>query len=86
VLSCRDVTEQASDYLDQAMPFWARMMFRLHLGMCRHCQELVRQLELTTAALGSGAFAPAPADGPDDALLAAFQSEFGPDGPEDSDH
>ena len=84
MLSCREVTEQATEYLEGDLSFWRRLVIRLHLGMCRHCQEFVRQIELTAAALGTGAVDPAPAAGPDEALMAAFQSEFGGGGGDDS--
>lgn len=84
MLTCRELTEQASDYLDGSAPFWGRTMFRIHLGMCRHCKEFVRQLELTTAVLRSGALEPAPVGKtePGDDVVRAFRAEFG--GGEDS--
>ena len=74
MLSCRDITEQATEYLERSQPFWSRALFRLHLGMCRHCQEFVRQIELTADALRAAASPVGP--GPDDALMAAFVATF----------
>ena len=86
VLSCRDITEQASDYLEKTTPWRGRALFRIHLGMCRHCRELVRQLELTTAVLRSGVVDPVPAGitEPGDDVLSTFRSEFGNGGGDDS--
>jgi len=86
VLTCRDITEQATDYLEKTTPWWGRVLFRIHLGMCRHCREFVRQLELTTAVLRSGVVDPVPAGitEPGDDVVSAFRSEFGNGGRDDS--
>jgi len=34
------------------MSFWDRARFQLHLGMCRHCREYVRQMQKTRRLLG----------------------------------
>jgi anti-sigma factor RsiW len=52
MLSCREVTDKASDYLDDALPPGQRMALRMHLVMCRHCRRYLRQLRATVAALG----------------------------------
>lgn len=49
MLTCREVTECASDYLDGNLPFGRRLAFRLHLMMCRHCRRYVDQLARTVA-------------------------------------
>jgi anti-sigma factor RsiW len=51
MLSCREVTDKASDYLDAALPPGQRMALRLHLSVCRHCRRYLRQLRATVAAL-----------------------------------
>lgn len=43
MLKCRDIVEQASDYLDQDMSLRQRMNYRLHLFMCHHCRRFTRQ-------------------------------------------
>lgn len=48
---CEKVAEQASDYLDQNMSFSKRLKMRLHLLMCSHCRNFVRQFELTIGAI-----------------------------------
>ena len=46
MLNCREVTERASDFLDAALPWHARLQVRMHLLMCRFCREYVRQMAL----------------------------------------
>ncbi len=50
--SCREITEQASDYLDQNLSPWQRAAFRMHLLMCVYCRRHVKHLGLTVATLG----------------------------------
>ena len=50
--SCREITEQASDYLDQNLPPWKRAAFRMHLLMCIYCRRHVKHLGLTISTLG----------------------------------
>ena len=35
--SCKDVARYVSEEIDHPRPFWQRIMFRLHLAMCRMC-------------------------------------------------
>ncbi|MGF1613718.1 MAG: anti-sigma factor family protein [Gammaproteobacteria bacterium] len=51
MLNCRQVTDRASDYLDQALPFGERLQMRLHLLLCHHCRRYLRQLRATVQAL-----------------------------------
>ena len=51
MLNCREVTERASDFLDAALPWHARLRVRLHLMMCRFCREYVRQMALVARTL-----------------------------------
>jgi len=50
--TCKDVTEHASDYLDQNLPFMKRVAFRMHLFFCDNCSRYLAQLKLTIATLG----------------------------------
>ncbi len=52
MLVCRDVTELVTDFVEGRMSFWDRARFRLHIGMCRHCREYVRQMQKTAGLLG----------------------------------
>jgi len=51
MLSCRDVSEKASDYLDRNLPWWARAQVRMHLLLCEYCRRHVAQLKLVVESL-----------------------------------
>jgi predicted anti-sigma-YlaC factor YlaD len=61
MLTCRQLTELGTDYLEGRMPFGQRVSFQLHLGMCRHCRAYLRQLRLTIGTLGQLPAEPMPA-------------------------
>ena len=44
MLSCKEVTTQASDYLDGDLPLLRRLSFRLHLARCGFCRQFVSDL------------------------------------------
>ena len=52
MLSCRELTEVITDYLEGRMTLWQRLQFHMHLGMCRHCRLYLKQMRVTVAALG----------------------------------
>lgn len=52
MLSCRDITERASDYLDGDISGRQRLAIRMHIMICRHCRRLLRQLSLLRISLG----------------------------------
>jgi len=52
MLSCKEITEKASDYLDKDLPFFTRLKVKMHLRICVHCKRYVEQLQLTIQALG----------------------------------
>ncbi len=59
VLTCRDVTEHATDYMEGALPVRTRFAVRLHLALCRMCRAYLEQLRRTAALLrGRGLSAP----------------------------
>ncbi|MDH5545557.1 MAG: zf-HC2 domain-containing protein [Gammaproteobacteria bacterium] len=51
MLSCKDITQMASDYRDHHMGVWQRMQFRVHLMMCTHCRRFMYQLETTIGSI-----------------------------------
>ncbi len=53
MLTCQEVTELVTDYLEGRQPLVQRLRFQLHLGMCRHCRAYLRQMKITVEALGS---------------------------------
>lgn len=52
MLTCKELTELVTDYLEGRQSFLDRMRFELHLGMCRHCRAYLRQMRATIEALG----------------------------------
>lgn len=52
-MSCRQLSELITDYLEGKLGFGERLRFQLHLGICRHCRAYLSQLEKTSAALGA---------------------------------
>lgn len=51
MLTCKQITELVTDYVEGALPLRDRLRFQLHLGMCRHCRAYLRQMKLTAKAL-----------------------------------
>ena len=52
MLSCKDITEKASAYLDKDLSWSQRLAVRLHLVMCLHCRRYLYQLRTTIQTLG----------------------------------
>jgi predicted anti-sigma-YlaC factor YlaD len=44
MLSCKEVTELATDYLEGDLPRGKRLRVRVHLWMCRHCRGYLDQM------------------------------------------
>lgn len=58
MLTCREVTERASEYLDGNLSLKRRLTLRFHLMMCRHCRRYVDQLAQTIALVRAAGRAP----------------------------
>ena len=52
MLSCKEITERANEYLEKDLPFFVRLKFKMHLKMCINCQRYVDQLQTTIQLLG----------------------------------
>jgi len=52
MLSCKELTELLTDYLEGRLPLGDRMRFRLHLAMCRRCRTYREQMRTTIGTLG----------------------------------
>ncbi|MEJ7599926.1 MAG: zf-HC2 domain-containing protein [Kofleriaceae bacterium] len=52
MLSCKQITELVTEYLEGRMGLADRMRFQLHIGMCKHCRAYLRQMKTTIAVLG----------------------------------
>ncbi|WP_439576543.1 anti-sigma factor family protein [Elioraea sp.] len=77
MLTCREVTERASEYLDGNLPFGRRLAFRLHLLMCRHCRRYVDQLAGTIALVRAAGQEAADPEAADRIVAALKQSRAG---------
>ncbi len=44
MLTCREVTERADEYIDGELGFWPAMHVRMHLVACRYCRRFIKQL------------------------------------------
>jgi len=51
MLTCRELTELVTDYLEDRLSFMDRLRFRMHVGMCRHCRAYLDQMKQTIRAL-----------------------------------
>jgi predicted anti-sigma-YlaC factor YlaD len=73
MLSCQEMTELVTDYLEKRLTLRDRIRFRLHLGVCRHCRAYLEQMRTTVRLLGR---LPSQEEGPavPDALLRRFAS------------
>jgi predicted anti-sigma-YlaC factor YlaD len=72
MLTCRQMTELVTDYLERRMIWWDRVRFQMHLGMCRHCREYVRQMKETIQAAGRVGIEP-PTSSVEEELLKRFR-------------
>ncbi len=72
MLSCRELTEVVTDYLEGKMSLWRRLQFHLHVGMCRHCRLYLEQMKATVVALGHVPDEPIPPD-VYDSLMKSFE-------------
>lgn len=73
MLTCQELTELVTDYLEDRLSSMDRLRFRFHIGMCRHCRAYLNQMKQTIRALGK---LPAEEIPPEvrDVLLARFRT------------
>ena len=50
-LTCRDVSEMTTDYLDHALPVSRRLGMRIHLAICSFCRRHLKQVRATVTLL-----------------------------------
>ncbi len=62
MLSCQEITEIITDYLEGRLSLRDRMRFQMHVGMCKHCRAYLRQMRATIGSLGRLPDEPIPAD------------------------
>ena len=51
-LSCREVTEAVTDYLEGSMDLFTWVRFQVHLGWCLGCRIYLGQMKQTIRTLG----------------------------------
>jgi predicted anti-sigma-YlaC factor YlaD len=66
--TCREMTEQVTDYLEHALPLRRRLAARLHLALCSACTHYFDQMRRTAALLRSRR-PPPPAGAVEDEIL-----------------
>ena len=48
--NCKEVSEMVSESMDRALPFYQRVLIRMHLLMCKYCTRVREQFEAIRAA------------------------------------
>jgi anti-sigma factor RsiW len=71
-LTCRELVELVTDYLEERLPDEARVRFELHLVYCDACRTYVRQVRQVLGAAGGLTEETIP-EQPRDALLRTFR-------------
>ena len=51
-MSCQEMTELITEFLDGSMPWFQRIRFQMHVGLCRGCRHYLGQMKLTIKTLG----------------------------------
>lgn len=81
--TCKEVAENATEYLEKAMPRRARFGVWAHLRVCPNCRAYLRQLLHAVALARRAATSEAPPSAPDEdrlvALMKAARQAPGPD-------
>ena len=71
-MTCQEVVEVITDYLEGTMREADRLRFEAHLGECPYCQNYLDQMRVTVEALGDLREESIPAESRDQ-LIAAFR-------------
>ncbi len=77
MLTCHQVAEGATEYMEGAAPPMRRLGVWAHLRVCRNCREYLRQLSRTIG-LARRALVPPPAPEVEDGLAAIFAAQGRP--------
>lgn len=48
--NCKEVSEMVSDSMDRALPFYQRVLIRMHVLMCKYCTRCTEQFNAIRAA------------------------------------
>jgi len=52
-MTCRELAELVTDYLEDRLPFTEQIHFQFHLGLCRHCRAYLKQMKGLVQKLGT---------------------------------
>lgn len=52
MLTCKQVHELVTEYLEDKMSLWQRMRFGMHIMLCPHCRVHLKNMQKTVDALG----------------------------------
>lgn len=77
MLTCQQLIEFLTDYLDGQLPLTQRAAFEVHLALCRDCRSYLHNFKTTIAASQkafSDASEPVPANVPEDLVQAILNS------------
>ena len=77
MLSCHEVAEEATEYMEGAAPVGRRLGVWAHLRICPNCREYLRQLGRTIG-LARRALVEAPSAEVEDGLAAIFSARGQP--------
>jgi anti-sigma factor RsiW len=66
-MTCQEITELVTDYLEGRLSLRQRLRFRWHLRLCTGCRAYLRQMRMTIDAAGRL---------PDEALPKAIEAEL----------
>jgi len=61
-MTCQELSEIVTDYLEDALAASDRARFERHLALCPECRRYVEQMQQTVAALGRVPDEPIPAE------------------------
>ena len=50
-VTCREIADRASDYLEERLPIFTRAKIELHLASCSGCHDYVGQISLVKDSL-----------------------------------
>ena len=73
MITCKDISDTASDYLEGPTTLLQRLHPRLHLTICTHCSPYVKQLKLSSDVAKKISGPPEPTDEEIEALIKKLQ-------------
>ncbi len=72
-MTCRELTELVTDYLEVRLSFVERVRFQVHLGLCHDCRAYLKQMKGLVEKLGG---VPLPVPPPPPAVQAELVERF----------